>query len=262
MNNITREKDIYQILTSNNSQIGKLIRHYKIIQKRNNGDDTENKKYYLYYSANNVLCKIFDNIEDAQSYQSMLKINNNEKTYIVTKNSNNYILEQNIGSYNDNLYNDIENTLKNEYRDNAISFDKYNSIDDLQNKLIEEANNAIESYVNDINIHDTLDSSTGEIDNVINSFNDESKDYLYIRFAPSTDQSDTQIKRAFQIHNVSELYDNKINGDDHYAFKEIPVYNDNLIYSNKKCKYVEDKNLDTNTNITIRIFNDTDISSE
>jgi len=203
MNNITREKDIYQLFDSDD--INKIIRHYKVIKKRNND------------------------------------------------NSNRYVLEQKFESYNDNIYNDTGISIKNNFRDNneigghsifdILNSEKYDSIDKLKNKLESLNQDVIREYKNNINLNDTLEESfTEEIDNIINSFDNDSKDYLYIRFAPNESQKYEQIERAFQIHNVSELYDKR--KDNHYAFEEIPVYNDNLIYSNKKCKYVEDKNLD------------------
>ena len=253
---IDNDNNEYPVHIKENTYIDKLIRHYKVIQKRITNDNTISKKIYLYYSSNNVLYNTFNDIGEARQAQLILKNNHNENTYIIIENHkecNNYNLEQKIESYNDNYYNDNGFELHNDFKNDIIFFDKYYSIVELQDKIINETNKATIKYRNNIIINDTIDSSfTEQIDNMIYYFNRGLKNYLYIRFAPSLEQKYNQAKRVFQIRNIFTDNDNLLESLVYES--EIPVYNDNLIYLSNKCKYVEDKNLDTNINITIRIF--------
>ena len=180
----------------------KIIRHYKIIKKQNNHD-------------------VVKNIDD--------------DNYIVDE--INEIPNDYINLYNDKGYNSV-----NLHKDEILSFSIFNTINDLQNKLYNDKIIAIEDYINDLNKNSDEYENTefgSQIENVINQYNNYK--HLYIRFAPTADMKESQVKYALYKNQIYTLYD-----DNEYINKiiineKMPKFNDNLVYSEAKCKYANNK---------------------
>ena len=141
-----------------------------------------------------------------------------------------------------NIYNDEGYNSANLHKDELLSFSKYNTINALQNKLDNDKIRAIEEYVNDL-IKDPDEYENTEfgnqIRNVVNQY--DNYKHLYIRFAPSIEQKDTQIKLALYKHQIYTPYNDSEYISRIIVNEKMPKFNDNLVYSESKCKYAINK---------------------
>lgn len=222
--------DIYKILKDEHNSLDKIIRHYKIIKKKINDEYSKNE-----YDKSSFYVSDTDN-----------------KTYIINSFNTYQVKEisQDPDNYN-NIYNDDGFNSINIYRDDKIEFNRYKSVEELQNKLDNDEISVNIDYVEDLNkSYEELDNSDfGEtIKNIINNYNDN----LYIRFAPSKDIRKDQIKLILANRNTYTKYN-----DDEFINaiienEKIPIFNDNLVYSESKCNYVNKQfNEKFNTNIEL-----------
>lgn len=202
----------YELLS--NGTFNKLIRHYKII-KRNNYDDSveeeiksdENNKHNIsIYNHIDALSQDTDNYDN--------------------KNIINYILINNI-------YKDVSLVQQCDAHKNFVlngkEYDDLNNLkEDLQNKNNEANSRYMHEIENDdFNFIDLFDLKT-TLKNYING----NSNNLYIRMAPNKNEKDTVLKRLYYLQNVEPI--ESINGIKHYLEDGIPVFNDNIIYSNIK----------------------------
>ena len=137
------------------------------------------------------------------------------------------------------------------YRDEKLEFHRYGSVEDLQNELENNSIDANIDYVEDLNksYNEYENSDFGEsIRNVIDNYNDN----LYIRFAPHPNIKDDQIKLLLADRNIYTKYNDDEFVEAIIEGEKIPTFNDNLVYSESKCNYVNAKyNEKFNTNITL-----------
>ncbi len=195
--------NIYTIYDKDTVQPKKIIRHYKIIKKNFINNDNQN-----------VFFK--------------------DGTY---KNYHILDINQNPNYYQDNLYQDNGNSSHNNFKDNKLNFTKYNSLEDLKQQIHNDRTLSSYNYLNSIN--DNIKES-----DFIFSINEAESNYnqlnhMYIRLAPSIDMKISQYDRILKIN---KLYQNLYN--DEYNNKllnncEIPIYNDNLLYSKYKYDYLK-----------------------
>ena len=192
----------YKIYGKENSKINRIIRHYKLIQKE---------------SVKEIVNIKFDN--------------NITKEYNLIK------LSQNPSNYN-NLYQDDGFSAHNEHREEPLYFSRYYSQEDLKNKLKNDALLASYSYANKINKDYTEDEEFIEaINECVNNYNNT--DDMYLRLAPSLDMRVSQYERALKINKIYTDYYN-----DDYIYQlaqngQVPVFNDNLLYSESKYNYIK-----------------------
>lgn len=192
----------YKIYNKDNSKINRIIRHYKLIQKE---------------SVKEIVNIKFDN--------------NITKEYNLIK------LSQNPSNYN-NLYQDDGFSAHNEHRGDPLYFSRYYNQEELKNKLKNDALLASYSYANKINKDYTNDEEfIDAINECINNY--ETKKCMYLRLAPSLDMRVSQYERALKINKIYADYYN-----DDYIYQlaqngQVPVFNDNLLYSESKYNYIK-----------------------
>lgn len=229
--------NIYTIYDKERNGLSKIIRHFKVIKTKYDNPTKTITKYCLYLNDNNKLYKWFTNgdlANEAKIYYE--NVYGNDTIRLVIEHLNIDKLSQ---MPIENIYNDEGYTTNNILKDNKLLFSTYYSIDELQEKLKNEKIIAKYSYTNNV----TKDISEynnfqNDIDDVINTFNNGNSNYLYIRFAPSIDMKDIQAKRALRIRGIyTEFEDNEDLLNTAIAESQIPVFNDNLMYIENKCKY-------------------------
>lgn len=192
----------YKIYNKDNSKINRIIRHYKLIQKE---DETEK-----------------------------IDINFNDE---ITKKYNLITLSQNPNEYN-NLYQDTGFSAHNEHREEPLYFSRYYSQEELKDKLKNDALLASYSYANKINKDYYNDEEfINAINECINNY--ENKKCMYLRLAPSLDMRVSQYERILKINKIYADYYN-----DDYIYElaqngQIPIFNDNLLYSESKYNYIK-----------------------
>ena len=195
----------YKIYNKDNSKINRIIRHYKLIQKT---ADKINKE-----------------------------INFIDKSSIKPINYSIIEVSQKPNAYN-NLYQDEGFSAHNEHREEPLYFSRYYSQEDLKNKLKNDALLASYSYANKINKDYTEDEEFIEaIDECVNNYDNTNN--MYLRLAPSLDMRVSQYERALKINKIYTDYYN-----DDYIYQlaqngQVPVFNDNLLYSESKYNYIK-----------------------
>ena len=198
----------YEIYNKDNSQVKKVLRHYKLIQKKFN--EQEISQYSIPTKNQNTIEYVQYDIK---------------------------FLSQNPNNYNANIYQDEGLNVHNEFRDNTLIFTRYYSVEDLQNKLKDNANLAAFNYANKLNKDYVVEEDF--ISSVQECFNNyDSNNYMYFRLAPSLDMRVSQYERVLKINRIYTDYE-----DDEYVHQlaeegQIPIFNDNLIYSMNKYKYI------------------------
>lgn len=211
----------YDILSAENSKPRKIIRHYKIIKKQHNINNTR---------------RIYSKPEDIYFDYNIKEINQNPVDYgYDVENPNNLFVSDNANIYNDEgLYN------KNIYKDENIKRIKYKSIEEFQKNIDDLTKLAKYSFINDISKNYKNDETfISNINDVINNF--ENTNYLYVRFAPSLEQKDYQIRRMLNLKDIHlDNDDNKDYVDNLIKNAHIPIWNDNILYSESKCDYVKE----------------------
>jgi hypothetical protein len=194
----------YKVFTKDNSKINKIIRHYKLIQKSADKNKQEQIVNFNDESLTNYL---------------MIQLSQNPENF-------------------SNVYQDEGFSLYNEYRDESIYFSKYNSIEELKNKLENDALLASYSCANKINKDYFNDGEFIEaINNCVNNYPQSGN--MYIRLAPSIDKRISQYERLLKINRI---YTDYYNNDFIYGLAqkgEIPIFNDNLLYSESKYNYIK-----------------------
>lgn len=206
----------YKIYNKDNSKINRIIRHYKLIQKNNEWYNTE--------------------IGKVQHSFVVSFIDNTKVPYCLIE------VSQNPNAYN-NLYQDDGFSAHNEHREEPLYFSRYYSQEDLKNKLKNDALLASYSYANKINKDYTEDEEfIGTINECLNNYNNTNN--MYLRLAPSLDMRVSQYERALKINKIYTDYYN-----DDYIYQlaqngQIPVFNDNLLYSESKYNYIK-QNIET-----------------
>lgn len=198
----------YEIYNKDNSQVKKVLRHYKLIQKKFN--EQEISQYSVPTKNQNTIEYVQYNIK---------------------------FLSQNPNNYNANIYQDEGLSVHNEFRDNKLIFTRYYSVEDLQNKLKDNANLAAFNYANKLNKDYVVEEDF--ISSIQECFNNyDANNYMYFRLAPSLDMRVSQYERVLKINRIYTDYE-----DDEYVHElaeegQIPIFNDNLIYSMNKYKYI------------------------
>jgi hypothetical protein len=200
----------YKICTKDNSKRNKMIRHYKLIQKDNDWYNTTLGK-------------------NSHSYNIKF-IDNTEASYCLLE------ISQDPNKYN-NLYQDEGFSAHNEHREEPIYFSRYYSQEELKNKLKNDALLASYSYANKINKDYTKDEDfMSAINECVNNY--DNKKCIYLRLAPSVDMRISQYERALKINKIYSAYNNdyinKLAQD-----SQIPIFNDNLLYSESKYNYIK-----------------------
>lgn len=226
---IVPENEIYELLKYNSSDnFDKIIRHFKVIKR----SDYNNKvdKIDKYDDNQNF-------IGNAYKYNDKLSQDYDEYT--------NYIIVEPFELYNKykdypKLTTECEEIINEDNHDNdkPISFvgKHYSSITEIKEKIDNLTENAINSYVDEIMNDETFNSAEANemqnIDSVI--INYEFFKNLYIRMAPEKSKKEELIKRILTFNNIGMDLDLALNDG-------IPVFNDNIIYSNKKYNMIHNK---------------------
>ena len=201
----------YKIYNKDNSKINRIIRHYKLIQKNNEWYNTEIGK-----ASHSFIVSFIDNTK---------------VPYCLIE------VSQNPNAYN-NLYQDDGFSAHNKHREDPLYFSRYYSQEDLKNKLKNDALLASYSYANKINKDYTEDEEfIGAINECLNNYNNTNN--MYLRLAPSLDMRVSQYERALKINKIYTDYYN-----DDYIYQlaqngQVPVFNDNLLYSESKYNYIK-----------------------
>lgn len=228
--------NIYNIYNKDNSKINNIIRHYKLIQKNNTWYDSEQERI-----NHSKLIHFNDNTSNTYC---LINISQNPLAYDAEINPNNWTTEErefynNHGYYQKNsFYQDNGFLAHNKHRDESLYFSRYYSLEELKKKLINDALLASYSYANQINKDYAQDKEFIEaINNCVTNYNDNN--YMYIRLAPSIDMRVSQYERVLKINRIYESY-----FDDDYVYHiaqhgEIPIFNDNLLYSESKYNYIK-----------------------
>ena len=124
-----------------------------------------------------------------------------------------------------------------DFGDSDIDLNRY-TLEELKKKLINDALLASYRYANQLNKDYAQDKEFIEaINNCVTNYNDNN--YMYIRLAPSIDMRVSQYERVLKINRIYESY-----FDDDYVYHiaqhgEIPIFNDNLLYSESKYNYIK-----------------------
>lgn len=200
----------YKIFTKGNSKINKIIRHYKLIQKSVDNDKQD---------------QIVNFNDESLIRYSIIQLSQNPENF-------------------SNVYQDEGFLSHNEHRDESIYFSRYKSIEELKSKLENDAILASYSYANTINRDYFNDKEfTEAINNCVNNYLQSG--HMYIRLAPSIDKRIRQYERLLKINRI---YTDYYNDDFIYSLAqkgEIPIFNDNLLYSESKYNYIKD-NIESN----------------
>ena len=228
--------NIYKIYNKDNSKINNIIRHYKLIQKNNTWYNSEQERV-----NHSKLIHFNDNTSNTYC---LINISQNPLEYDDDINPYNWTDEErefynNHGYYQKNsFYQDNGFLAHNKHRDNPLYFSRYYSLEELKKKLINDTLLASYSYANQINKDYAQDEEFIEaINNCVTNYN--SNNYMYIRLAPSIDMRISQYERVLKINRIYESY-----SDDDYVYQiaqngEIPIFNDNLLYSESKYNYIK-----------------------
>lgn len=226
---IVPENEIYELLKHNSSDnFDKIIRHFKVIKRSD---------------YNNKVDKI-DKYDDNQNFVGNAYKYNDKLSQDYDKYTN-YIIVEPFELYNKykdypKLTTECEEIIDEDNHDNdkPISFGgkHYSSITEIKEKIDNLTENAINSYVDEIMNDETFNSEEANemqnIDNVILNF--EHLKNLYIRMAPEKNKKEELIKRILTFNNIGMDLDLALNDG-------IPVFNDNIIYSNKKYNMIHNK---------------------
>ncbi len=226
---IVPENEIYELLKHNSSDnFNKIIRHFKVIKRSD---------------YNNKVDKI-DKYDDNQNFVGNAYKYNDKLSQDYDKYTN-YIIVEPFELYNKykdypKLTTECEEIIDEDNHDNdkPISFGgkHYSSITEIKEKIDNLTENAINSYVDEIMNDETFNSEEANemqnIDNVILNF--EHLKNLYIRMAPEKNKKEELIKRILTFNNIGMDLDIALNDG-------IPVFNDNIIYSNKKYNMIHNK---------------------
>lgn len=183
-----------------------LIRHYKIIKRKD-------------YNSN--VNKLDDYTYEYEDYLSQDTDNYENKAII------DYIILQN--HYKDeSLVNLCDH---NKYILNGKHYDDINSI---KNDIINKNANAEFNYINEITHEDFSSKDKNNIKQCLNYYIKNYVDDIYIRMAPPKDEKDIMLERIYYLQGIEPL----VNSDDEklYSNDGVPIYNDNIIYSNIKYK--------------------------
>jgi len=193
--------DIYDLLRSKG--ISEIIRHYKVIKRNdynsrvtllNNYRGLNKKKYYYEDSIS----------QDIDDYNNSCILN---------------------PLYLTNRYKDESLIKKCNHMKDILNGKHYESLDELKNNLQETYDNAVNQFGNDIYMNNLESSERSSINSCNDSFNNSSENNLYIRLAPSKDMKNELLERLYEANSLDET-PKETDG--------IPVYNDHIIYSNRK----------------------------
>ena len=237
-NNVYRDNlRTYKIYNKDSNRIKQIIRHFKVI-KLNFGEPLpQNAKYCLYYKDTNKLYNWFTNNDDAinELNKYIAKYGDNLR-YVI---ENTYIkeLSQDPNLYVNNLYNDDGFSANNHYNNQILSFTKYYTVNEFKDKLYNDKIIATYSYANQIT-EDFVDGNS-ELNNI--DYDLQNSNYFYIRFAPHPNIKDIQAKRVFQIRHIYTNYDDEEYLNILVQRSQMPIYNDNLFYSENKCNIVDNR---------------------
>ena len=225
----------YKIYNKDNSKIHEIVRHYKLIQQNNEWYNTDVGKGANKYEIN---------FNDGSKLQyCLLQLSQNPLEYDNEIDPVNWTEEERThynehGFYQKNaFYQDKGYAAHNEHRDEGLTFSRYYTQEELKKKLLNDSLLASYSYANQINKDYAKDE---EFINAINDcvINYESKKYMYIRLAPSLDMRISQNERVLKINKIyTDYYDEEF--IHRIAQQEqIPIFNDNLLYSDSKYQYI------------------------
>ena len=231
------ENKSYKIYNKENSTINSIVRHFKVIKSRFYDYSNVITKYCLYFKDNNKLYNWYKDYNSAMNeYDSYISKHGNI-LYLINEHIYINEISHDPNNYYTNLYymNGID--VHNSYKDETVDFHIYHTVNELKTELENKMTLSTYNYINGIN-----ENNVNSID-MLNSIDYDlnNSNYFYIRFAPSPDMKYTQAKRVFQIRHM--YTDNE---DSSYLNilvqrSEIPVYNDNLIYSKNECNIVDDR---------------------
>ena len=229
--------NLYEIHRNAYEKLNGIIRHFKVIKKRFNGVTNNIIKYCLYNKTTNKLYNWFNSerkaIEAKNNYTS--KYGDNLK--LVVEHIKYKGLYQDPNFYGDKLYNDEGINTHNQFNDEPLNFGRYYSINEFKEHYNNYKAISISRYGNHIHSDFTnSDSFEYDID-----YNLENSDYFYIRFAPKNEIKDIQAKRVFQIRHIYTDYNDEPYLNILVQKSEMPIYNDNFIYSETKCKEVDNE---------------------
>lgn len=227
----------YKIYTKESTKINEIIRHFKVIKVRFYDYTDVINKYCLYFTGTNKLYNWYTSYNKAiNAYNEYItKYGNN--LYIVNEGLYIKDISQDPTQYGDKLYCIDGFSSNNMYKNATLQFNRYYTVNELKNKLYNENSIATYSYINKIT-EDNVE--TNDILNNID-YDLNNSDYFYIRFAPSPDMKYTQAKRVFQIRHIFTDYNDEEHLNILVQKSEMPIYNDNLIYSQNKCNIVDDR---------------------
>ena len=133
--------------------------------------------------------------------------------------------------------------VENEYLNNLIYFDNYlETTDDVLNRILLEQQSAYNSYRDTILNKDFTTNERSSLNSYISAYTNHAKDNLYIRFGIRPNEKYNYLIKLFEVYitdyfnelsenNQIELLDNSL----------LPMFNDTIIYSNKKYEYVKNK---------------------
>lgn len=161
----------------------------------------------------------YDKFKSVRHYKIIKKQDNDNIRYI-SQNPLNY----------ENIYYGNATIIKDKNNIENIHFERYNTLKQLKDKIsyaenycvIKKESEYIEGeYKNDVN-------------NCLNNY--DNNNHLYIRFAPHPDNKLKYIKESVNANLINRnRFDINLNNED------MPVFNDNIIYSTAETDYTKTK---------------------
>lgn len=165
--------------------------------------------------------------------------------YKIISNTNYELNSENILSQktDDNTFYVDNDLVENNYLNHSIDFSDYlETTNDVLNRILLKQQYAYNEYRRTILNSDFTDEKRNSLDSYISEYVNYAKDNLYIRFGIKPTEKYDYLIKLFEIYvtdyfneldetSQNELLDNSL----------LPMFNDTIIYSNKKYEYVKNK---------------------
>ena len=146
----------------------------------------------------------------------------------------------------DNTVYGTYNKIYNRWLDELLNFDGFHKFTNEISQIIENSTDtAYSNYAVDINGSDFTEEELTEIDNLINAYNSEEVNRLYIRLGINPNNKAEFLQKLYELfiagyfNELNENYQDKL-----LAEKLTPMWNDTIFYSESKYNYIKDKNIE------------------